>query len=182
MLKICSLFLTVILFLGLVTGCSRTTTVTMTPSPVTVTATKTVSPSQAAVITSTQPSAGATTTVTVVTTVTPTLTTSLYQGTLNCTYTGQANGVAQNGTFSIKIDANGDITGSITGAVVDSIVGNVNLAGDLIAIGVVSTSGSTLAASYAAHITLSGNTMSVQGNYAGGSSTGTFSGTGTVTH
>ena len=169
MVKICSLSLAVIAMLAVLSGCSRTTSVTVTPSPVTATVIKTVSP---------QP---ATATLTVTATVTPTLTTSLYQGSLNCTWTGQANGMTYNGTFSLTIDANGDVKGSVVGGVADSVVGNVDLIGNLIAIGVDSASGTPLASSFGAKITISGNTMSVQGNFAGGSSSGTFSGTGTVT-
>ena len=86
-----------------------------------------------------------------------------------------------NGDFSITIDANGSVKGSFTGSVSGTVTGQVDLNGKLSATGM--TSGGILPGvktTWSGNVSVSGNSLSVQGNWSVEDSMGTFSGTGNV--
>ncbi len=188
MIKICSLAISAILLSLLLFGCSKITTVTVTatPPPVTETVTRTLTTTQILTTAATQaPPQASTTTVIIYTTITPTATVkgSIYQGSLNCTWTGQiSNGETSSGNFTLNIDANGDITGTANGSLSGTIVGNVDLVGNLIAMGILTGSTTPISTSYDAKLTLSGKSLSVQGSWIAGTSSGTFSGAGNTAY
>jgi hypothetical protein len=172
-----------------VTAPPVTTTAVSQAPPITVTATTTQPVSIAATTTITQAPLPAVTTTTITTkTVTPTFMASIYQGSMTGAFTGKtSDGTAESGTYIFTIDANGDINGTFQATLAGvqyagTMTGEVDLIGNMIAMGGVSGSAAYTGATWSAHISISGSNMSVQGTWGGESASGTFSGTGTLSH
>jgi hypothetical protein len=107
---------------------------------------------------------------------------SVYRGYLNCGWTGQrTGGTPLNGTFSFRIDANGDIQGSLEGSIPAAIIGYVDRSGNMVAIGKSVGGTTTLGSTWSANVSVSGNSLNVNGTWQSPSASGTFSGTGSIT-
>jgi len=185
MKKIFPPLIAALLLMLLLTSCSGTGTVTVTLPPVTATITQTLPP-VTSTITQTPPPVTVTIIQTpppVTTTITPTWIASIYRGSLNITYTGkEEDGTPINGTCPLTIDANGDVTGSLVGKYSGNVVGQVDPLGNFIAIGTLTGGTTPVGSTWSAHISLSGKSLSVQGNWSGEYESGTFSGSGNVSY
>jgi hypothetical protein len=83
------------------------------------------------------------------------------------------------GTFSVTIDAKGDIHGSFSGSYSGDVVGHVDLYGNLEAKGTVSGGTTIIVTHWQGKLSKSGNSLSFQsGTFSGEYVSGTFSGTG----
>jgi len=184
MIKIFSTLMAALLLILLLTGCSGTKTVTVTAPPVTVTTTKT-SPPVTATITQTSPpiTATITTTVTATTTVTPTWIPSIYRGSMKVSWSGTIiTGAPILGTCSVTIDENGDFKGTFEGTYSGTIAGQIDPIGNLIAFGTLSNGTIHFGTTWSAKITLSGKSLSTQGDWTSEQASGNFSGTGNVSY
>jgi hypothetical protein len=93
-----------------------------------------------------------------------------------------SNNVPMNGNLALTIDANGDVKGTFDGSFTGTIVGNVDLQGNIMAIGTTTSGPVHVASSWSARLIITGNSMSGQGTWSSGDAGGTCSGTGTITH
>ena len=87
-----------------------------------------------------------------------------------------------NGTFTITVDANGDIQGSFSGSYSGIVAGHVDLNGNLDATGTASGGTTPMVTSWQGKFTVSGSTLSTQGTISGPYVSGIFSGTGISSH
>jgi hypothetical protein len=102
---------------------------------------------------------------------------------MNITWSGTIEtGAPIQGTCSVTIDENGDITGSFEGAYSGTIAGQVDLIGNLIAVGTLSNGMIQFTSTWAASVTLTGKTLGVDGKWNSTQAWGIFSGTGTVSY
>jgi hypothetical protein len=107
---------------------------------------------------------------------------SVYQGSLNCSWAGQRpNGTPFNGTFTLIIDKNGNVSGAVTGSYTGTISGVVDIDGTLVAVGT-SSGSTTLGSTWSAKIAISGKSLAIQGDWTSKAGSGTFFGTGTTTN
>lgn len=87
------------------------------------------------------------------------------------------------GTFSVTIDAKGDINGTFTGDYSGNVAGHVDLDGNLEAKGTASGGTTTNVTNWKGKLSVSGITLSIQnGELTGEYVSGTFSGTGVTAH
>ena len=109
---------------------------------------------------------------------TTTSTPAALQGTLTGSWSGETPNGPTSGTFSFTINRDSSIQGSYAGSSAGTLTGQVDTNGNFIASGTVNDSKIT----WQGMLTRSGNSLSIQGNYASanGKRSGTFSGTGTV--
>ena len=104
---------------------------------------------------------------------------SVYRGSFSCNWSGQRiNGTSLNGTFSFSIDANGNIEGSLDGSFPAFISGFVDLSGNMVAIGKTLGGTTTIGSTWSALVSVSGNSLEVDGRWESQGASGTFSGTG----
>jgi hypothetical protein len=164
----------------------RTKTVTVTAAAATVTTTITKTLPQPATTVTVKPSSlsqPVTTTVTITTTAAPTFSPCAYQGSLTGIWSGKMpNGIPMNGTLAIAIDSNGGAKGTFDGSFSGTITGNVDLSGNISAVGTTASGPLHVASSWSARLAVTGNSMSAQGTWNSGDAGGTCSGTGTITH
>jgi hypothetical protein len=109
------------------------------------------------------------------------------QGTLSGPYMSgifSGTGISSylSGTFSVTIDANGVIQGSFNGTYSGIIAGQVDLNGNLAATGTASGGTTPIVISWQGKLSVSGNSLSIQGNLSGPYMSGIFSGTGIASH
>ena len=112
------------------------------------------------------------------------MTASPFQGTITGIWSGHITDtppVPIGGTYTVTIDANGNIQGSFYGDYSGVIAGTVDLNGNLEAIGTASGGTTTNVTTWQGKLTVSGNTLGVQGTLSGQSVSGTFSGNGNTT-
>lgn len=107
---------------------------------------------------------------------------SAFQGSLTGNWSGQVAydpPVDIEGTFSVTIDAKGAVEGSFEGSYSGTITGKVDLYGNLSAKGTASEGQSAYETTWKGKLSVSGNTLSTQGDLSGPYMLGKFSGTGT---
>ncbi|MDO8685539.1 MAG: hypothetical protein Q7J78_02595 [Clostridiales bacterium] len=110
---------------------------------------------------------------------------SAFQGSLTGKWSGQiadTTPVNISGTFLVTIDANGGIQGSFNGTYSGIIAGQVDLNGNLAATGTASRDTTTDVTSWQGKLSVSGNSLSTQGDLSGQNMSGIFSGTGIASH
>jgi hypothetical protein len=91
--------------------------------------------------------------------------------------------VPVSGTFSVIINAKGDIQGSFSGSYSGDVAGHVDLDGNLEATGTASGGTTTIVTYWQAKLSVSGNSLSFQnGTFSGDYVSGTFSGAGIAFH
>jgi hypothetical protein len=116
------------------------------------------------------------------TTATPTTeAASAFQGSLTGNWSGQVAydpPVDIEGTFSVTIDAKGVVEGSFEGSYSGTITGKVDLYGNLSAKGTASEGQSAYETTWKGKLSVSGNTLSTEGDLSGQYMLGKFSGTG----
>jgi hypothetical protein len=177
----------VLLPLLLLIGCSKTSTVTVTQPAVTITqpaVTVTQPP-----VTVTQPAVTVTSPPTTVTqppvtvTATPTWIPNPFRGTMVITWEGKTpSGYPVSGTASMTTDENGDISGTFSSSYSGNVTGLVDLMGNMIAVGILQGDTAPIASTWTSKITLSGKTLSCEGEWKSSEESGTFTGTGTVSY
>jgi hypothetical protein len=86
------------------------------------------------------------------------------------------------GTFSVTIDANGNIQGTFSGDYSGIIAGAVDLNGNFAATGTASGGTTPDVTSWQGKLTVSGNTLNTQGILSSQYVSGIFSGTGNTVH
>jgi len=108
---------------------------------------------------------------------------SVFQGSVTGDWSGQ---VADEppfdiaGTFSVAIDAKGDVSGAFEGAYSGTIKGQVDLNGNLSAVGTASVGGASYVISWKGKLSVSGNSLSTNGDLSAPFISGKFSGKGTT--
>jgi len=108
---------------------------------------------------------------------------SIFQGYVTGDWSGQ---VAEDppadiaGTFLVTIDAKGDVSGSFEGSYSGTIKGVVDLNGNLSAIGTASVGGASYVITWKGKLTVSGKSLSAQGDLSAPFVSGKFSGKGTA--
>ena len=105
------------------------------------------------------------------------------QNPFHCIMSGNWTGTTSNGeqilgTFTVIIDANGIVAGTFSGSYVGTLIGNVDLNGNLEAIGSALVGGLNIQMNWHGTSTISGNTVNAQGTWTGPMASGTFTGTG----
>ena len=108
---------------------------------------------------------------------------SAFQGTLTGNWSGQVAydpPVDLAGTFSVTIDAKGVVKGSFEGAYSGTIKGQVDLNGNLSAVGTASVGGASYVISWKGKLSVSGNSLSTNGDLSAPFISGKFSGKGTT--
>ncbi len=174
-----SCFIMLVLLLAACGG-EETTTTTTTKS------TTTQTPTTPSTTTTTTPPTTTTTTITTTTTTTEITTTTTqtqnpFHGSASGNWTGQTMvGDAVNGTFTVTIDEDGNVTGTFSGTYMGTITGHVDESGNLNAVGTSLLGGQNVEFIWAGTASVSGTTINTQGNWSGPLASGTFSGTGTT--
>jgi hypothetical protein len=110
---------------------------------------------------------------------------SIFQGSIDGIWSGTIEDTTPtdiHGTFSVVIDAKGDIQGTFDGAFKGTISGHVDLDGDLTAIGTASRGTSTDTTSWQGKLSVSGSVLTTEGVLSGDGFRGEFSGTGVASH
>jgi hypothetical protein len=154
---------------------TTTTTTSTTTTPTTTTATTTTTTPTTTTTTTTQTQ----TTTTTTTTTTQTATVNPFHGSVSGNWEGHAiTGEPVNGTFSVTIDEDGNVTGTFSGDYTGTIEGYVDEEGNLNAVGTASLGGQTIEFTWEGIALLSDNTINTQGTWEGVVASGTFIGTG----
>jgi hypothetical protein len=110
---------------------------------------------------------------------------SVFQGSIAGKWSGKIEDTTTvdiSGTFSVEIDAKGDIQGAFDGAYKGTISGHVDLNGDLSATGTASRGSATDTTSWQGKLSVSGSVLTAEGVLSGEGLKGVFSGTGTASH
>jgi hypothetical protein len=109
---------------------------------------------------------------------------SAFQGSLTGNWSGQittgTSPAPVSGTFSVTIDANGSVQGLFQGIYSGIIEGQVDLNGNLIATGTASEGNPPTVTNWQGKLSVSGNSLSTQGDLSGEYVSGSFSGNGNV--
>ncbi|MDD5339608.1 MAG: hypothetical protein PHG35_09455 [Dehalococcoidales bacterium] len=175
-LAICCLML-IILLTTSCNGQGTTTTSAITTSTTSTTTTSTTTPTTTTTTTTTQ------TQTTTTTETTETLTVIRYYGTISGTWTGYTTtGEAVDGTFTVEIDEDGNITGTFSGDYEGTIEGEVDNYGNLNAVGAAIMGGQNIQFIWQGTVTLYGSTIAAGGTWSGSLASGTFNGAGEVAY
>lgn len=174
-LAICCLML-IILLATSCNGQGTTTTSAITTSTTSTTTTSTTTPTTTTTTTTTQ-------TQTTTTETTETLTVIRYYGTISGTWTGYTTtGEAVDGTFTVEIDEDGNITGTFSGDYEGTIEGEVDNYGNLNAVGAAIIGGQNIQFTWQGTVTLYGTILAASGTWSGSLASGTFNGSGEVAY